>query len=176
MNKRINGMLVYSFHVYLWLIKLLRRLDKWLKNFLWSGVISRRKILSCFFCRPSAYHGRWVALTCVLPLREIRDLASVIWDQSHLINVKQQIMRYFPSLKCRIAPTTNTWYVLAKKLVRANTNVSYVVKFSPKTPSFRPKSPSYPFHLKSLRLLTVPSKKGTCCFVVWNRYEWDACL
>jgi hypothetical protein len=40
----IHGMLVYSFHVYLWPVKLLCQLDQWIKNFLWSGDIFSRKV------------------------------------------------------------------------------------------------------------------------------------
>jgi hypothetical protein len=40
----IHGMLVYSFHVYLWPVKLLKQLDTWVKNFLWSGDISTRRV------------------------------------------------------------------------------------------------------------------------------------
>jgi len=40
----IHGMLVYSFHVYRWPIRLLKMLDRWIKIFIWSGDIYTRKI------------------------------------------------------------------------------------------------------------------------------------
>lgn len=40
----IHGMLVYSFHVYLWPRRLLRSLDTWIKNFIWSGDVLTRKV------------------------------------------------------------------------------------------------------------------------------------
>jgi ribonuclease HI len=40
----IHGMLVYSFHVYHWPSRLLRLLDTWLKNFIWSGDVLTKKI------------------------------------------------------------------------------------------------------------------------------------
>lgn len=40
----IHGMLVYSFHIYRWPTKLLKRLDGWIKNFVWSGDIYYRKV------------------------------------------------------------------------------------------------------------------------------------
>jgi len=40
----VHGMLVYSFHIYCWPIGLLKRLDKWIKKFVWSGDIFTRKI------------------------------------------------------------------------------------------------------------------------------------
>jgi hypothetical protein len=40
----IHGMLVYSFHVYLWPHSLLKKLEKWIRNFIWSGDINTKKI------------------------------------------------------------------------------------------------------------------------------------
>jgi len=40
----VHGMLVYSFHIYRWLARLLHMLDRWIKNFVWSGDINTRKI------------------------------------------------------------------------------------------------------------------------------------
>jgi hypothetical protein len=40
----IHGMLVYSFHVYLWPRSLLKKLEKWIRNFIWSGDINTKKI------------------------------------------------------------------------------------------------------------------------------------
>jgi hypothetical protein len=42
----IHDLLVYSFHVYRWLIKLLSMLDRWIKNFDWSG--DKGSFLGCF--------------------------------------------------------------------------------------------------------------------------------
>jgi len=40
----VHGMLVYSFHIYRWPIRLLKMLDRWIKNFVWSGDIFTQKI------------------------------------------------------------------------------------------------------------------------------------
>ncbi|CAJ2638276.1 unnamed protein product [Trifolium pratense] len=40
----IHGMMVYSFHIYAWPKTLLKKLDRWIRNFIWSGDISTRKI------------------------------------------------------------------------------------------------------------------------------------
>jgi len=40
----IHGMLVYSFHIYMWPRRLLHQLDSWIKNFIWSGDIGTRKV------------------------------------------------------------------------------------------------------------------------------------
>lgn len=42
----IHGMLVYSFHVYAWPISLLKTLDNWIRNFIWSGDIYERKVVT----------------------------------------------------------------------------------------------------------------------------------
>jgi len=40
----IHGMLVYSFHIYHWPQNILKLLDRWIKNFVWSGDIYTLKI------------------------------------------------------------------------------------------------------------------------------------
>ena len=40
----IYGMLVYSFHVYMWPRRLLHDLHRWIKNFIWSGDVNTRKL------------------------------------------------------------------------------------------------------------------------------------
>lgn len=41
----IHVMLVYSFHVYAWPVSLLKTLDKWIRNFIWSGYIFSGKLV-----------------------------------------------------------------------------------------------------------------------------------
>jgi len=56
----IHGMLVYSFHVYLWPRRLLRLLDSWIKKFIWSGDVLTRKVCTVawkILCRPWAEGG-----------------------------------------------------------------------------------------------------------------------
>jgi len=40
----IHGMLVYSFHVYMWSRRLLRMLGTWIKKFIWSRDVLTRKV------------------------------------------------------------------------------------------------------------------------------------
>lgn len=35
----IHGILTYSFHIYAWPISLLKIIDRWIRNFIWSGGI-----------------------------------------------------------------------------------------------------------------------------------------
>ena len=56
----IHGMLVYSFHIYMWPRKLLQRIDSWIKNFIWSGDILTRKVCTVSWkrmCHPWAAGG-----------------------------------------------------------------------------------------------------------------------
>ena len=56
----IHGMLVYSFHIYLWPKRLLHQLDTWIKNFIWSGDINTHKVCTVswkIMCRPWAAGG-----------------------------------------------------------------------------------------------------------------------
>lgn len=38
-----HSMLTYSFHVYQWPKELLKRIDHWIRNFIWSGDVDSRK-------------------------------------------------------------------------------------------------------------------------------------
>lgn len=42
----IHSMMLYSFHVYAWLVSLLNLIDKWTRNFIWSGNVNVKKIVS----------------------------------------------------------------------------------------------------------------------------------
>ena len=56
----IHGMLVYSFHIYLWPKRLLRLLDSWIKNFIWSGDVLAKKVCTVSWsvmCRSWAEGG-----------------------------------------------------------------------------------------------------------------------
>jgi hypothetical protein len=56
----IHGMLVYSFHVYLWPRRLLQLLDSWIHFFIWSGDVLTRKVCTVswkIMCRSWAEGG-----------------------------------------------------------------------------------------------------------------------
>ncbi|CAJ2657082.1 unnamed protein product [Trifolium pratense] len=42
----IHGMLIYSFMIYAWLISLLKDVDRWIRNFIWSGNVDQRKLVT----------------------------------------------------------------------------------------------------------------------------------
>jgi len=69
----IHGMLVYSFYVYQWPMKLLKALDTWTKKIIWSGNIYTRKVCTVAWkhlCMPWEEGG--------LDLRSIRDYNVVL--------------------------------------------------------------------------------------------------
>jgi len=49
----IHGMLAYSFHIYMWPRRLLRLLDTWIKNFIWSGDALSTKVCTVSWKRIS---------------------------------------------------------------------------------------------------------------------------
>jgi hypothetical protein len=54
-NSVIHGLLVYSFHIYLWPVNLLKKVDAWIRNFIWSGDILTKKVRTVgwkYVCRP----------------------------------------------------------------------------------------------------------------------------
>lgn len=68
----IHGMLFNSFHVYAWPVSLLKTVDTWLRNFIWSGDIDARKIVTIAWrkvCSPALVQG--------LGVRSIRQMNEV---------------------------------------------------------------------------------------------------
>ncbi|XP_045822398.1 uncharacterized protein LOC123915305 [Trifolium pratense] len=56
----IHGMLIYSFHIYAWPQMLLKKIDRWIRNFIWSGDINTKKVCTVAWskvCRPFAEGG-----------------------------------------------------------------------------------------------------------------------
>lgn len=69
----IQGMLLYSFHVYAWPDLLIKSVDSWIRNFIWFGDTSTKKIVTVAWskvCTPYAAGGLGIR-----PLRGINDVA-----------------------------------------------------------------------------------------------------
>ncbi|MCH80766.1 putative ribonuclease H protein, partial [Trifolium medium] len=47
----IHGMLINSFHIYRWPKNILKKLDTWVRNFVWSGDVTTRKICTVSWIR-----------------------------------------------------------------------------------------------------------------------------
>lgn len=75
-----QSMMIYSFHVYVWPVALLKLVDQWLRNFIWSGDINARKIVTVAWhkiCTPFPEGGLGIR-----PLRKINEAATLKlgWD------------------------------------------------------------------------------------------------
>lgn len=67
-NSVISGMLLYSFHIYARPISLIKTVDGWIKNFIWSGDVNSKKLVTVAWhtvCSPRDNGG--------LGLRSIRQ-------------------------------------------------------------------------------------------------------
>lgn len=76
----IHGMLAYSFHVYAWLKSLLKSLDAWIRNFIWSGDIYSGKLVTVSWKKmgcPVEEGG--VGLRCLRVLNEAAIL-KLSWE------------------------------------------------------------------------------------------------
>jgi len=105
----IHGMLVYSFHVYLWPRRLLRLLDSWIKKFIWSGDVLTKKVCTVTWkvmCRPWAEGGLDIKPTRLnneaLILKFSWDIITKEIQWSNLFKLRylsngQQSKRYFKS-------------------------------------------------------------------------------
>lgn len=59
-NYIIQGMLLYSFRIYQWPVSLLKLMDRWMKNFVWSGDLNCKKTVTVAWssvCRPLSEGG-----------------------------------------------------------------------------------------------------------------------
>lgn len=85
-NSVISGMLLYSFNIYLWPVSLIKTVDRWIKNFVWSGDVSVKKVVTVTWskvCSP-IYEGG-------LGLRSIRAInrAALLKLSWELISSKE---------------------------------------------------------------------------------------
>jgi hypothetical protein len=107
-NSIIHGMLV--FHIYLWPAALLKKVDAWIQNFIWSGDISTRKVCTVgwkFVCRPLASGGLG-----------IRSVASI--NESLILKLGWSFMA-----------SSDQWARLCRcRFLRNNSPVSYHIKSS----------------------------------------------
>lgn len=46
MKSVIHGMMLYSFLVYSWLVSFLKEVDRWVRNFIWSGDVNKKKVVT----------------------------------------------------------------------------------------------------------------------------------
>jgi len=105
----IHGMLVYSFHVYLWPRRLLRLLDSWIKKIIWSGDVLTKKVCTVawkIMCQPWDKGGLDIKPTHMINEALIMKLSwdliaqetqwSILFKKCYFSN-RQPSMRYFKS-------------------------------------------------------------------------------
>jgi len=71
----IQGMLIHSISIYSWPISLLKEIETWCRNFVWSGDCSKRKLVTVSWskiCRPLEEGG--LGLRSLTKLNEAANL------------------------------------------------------------------------------------------------------
>ncbi|CAJ2635999.1 unnamed protein product [Trifolium pratense] len=80
-------MLIYSISIYAWPVSLLRDLERWIKNFIWSGDINQRKLVTVAWkkvCKPYSQGG--LGVRSLITLNDASNL-KLCWD---LFNSQEQ--------------------------------------------------------------------------------------
>lgn len=117
-NSVIHDMLAYSFYIYVWPISLIKQVDGWIRNFIWSGDIHKRKYVTVAWkvCFPISDGG--------LDLRRIRSIneASMLkmcWDlisssEQWAQLLKARFLKNLQPIHYRISssiwPALRNWY------------------------------------------------------------------
>jgi exonuclease III len=76
----IHSMLIYSISIYSWPISLLKDLEKWMKNFIWSGDLHQKKLVTVAWkkvCKPTSEGG--LGIRSIITLNEASNL-KLCWD------------------------------------------------------------------------------------------------
>jgi hypothetical protein len=106
----IHTMFIYSFRIHLWYVQLLKQIDSWFKNFLWSGDIYTRKVCTISWAKTS------------LPFEEggLASRTATILNNSSIFN-----------LTWKIISSGETWDVQCRaRFLRNKIHVSHHIKSS----------------------------------------------
>lgn len=79
----IHGMLMHSMLIYSWPVSLIKEMECWMRNFIWSGDISIRKLVTVSWanvCKPFAEGG--LGLRSLSKINEASDM-KLCWDMLH---------------------------------------------------------------------------------------------
>jgi hypothetical protein len=93
MKSVIHSMLIYTIIVYDWPIYLLRDLDIWIINFIWSGDVCQRKVVTVAWkkvCKPYSEGG--LGIKSLQSLNEASNL-EVCWEFFHSQDKWAQVLR-----------------------------------------------------------------------------------
>ena len=94
----IQSMLVHSISIYCWPKKLLREIESWSRNFIWSGDISKRKLVTVSWketCKPLSEGG--LGIRSLILLNESTNL-KLCWDllnsqEDWAIMIRSKVLR-----------------------------------------------------------------------------------
>jgi len=126
----IHGMLVYSFHVYMWPRRLLCLLDSWIKNYIWSGDFHSRKVCTVswkIMCRSWAAGGLDLKSTRLindsLMLKLAWELMASDSQWAALFKIK-----YFKNGRpCMHYMNSSVWSSLRIHISTITTNSSWII-------------------------------------------------
>jgi hypothetical protein len=79
----VQGMLLHSLLIYYWPSSLIKELERYMRNFIWSGDISKRKLVTVSWanvCKPLSEGG--LGLRSLVKLNEAANL-KLCWDLLH---------------------------------------------------------------------------------------------
>ena len=102
----VTPMLLHSFMIYKWPILLLKQLEQWMRNFIWSGNIQVRKLTTV------AWHKVCSSLEAgglgVRKLRALNDAANLkfTWDMLHIDSLWSSFMRGKFGIRFGSSPST----------------------------------------------------------------------
>jgi hypothetical protein len=126
----IQGMLVYSISIYSWPISLLKGLERWIKNFIWSGDISQRKLVTVAWkkvCRP--YDQGGLGIRSVIVLNESTNL-KLCWDmftsnEHWAILLRSRVIRGVGCISHHIH--SSLWSSIKSEVQTVRDNSGYVI-------------------------------------------------
>lgn len=79
----VQGMLVHTMSIYSWPTKLLREMEKWIKNFIWSGDVSKKKMVAVAWKKVCAdYDEGGLGTKSLISLNEATNL-KMCWTLLH---------------------------------------------------------------------------------------------
>ncbi|CAJ2640752.1 unnamed protein product [Trifolium pratense] len=89
----IQSMMVYSISVYTWPVSLLKTIETWSRNFIWSGDINKRKLVTVAWKNVYVpYSEGGLGLRSLISLNEATNL-KLCWDFLHSEECWAQILR-----------------------------------------------------------------------------------
>jgi len=126
----IQRMLMYSIFIYSWLCSLIKDVEKWIRNFIWSGDVEKRKLITISWkkiCRPLSQGG--------LSLRSLKDLntstnLNFVWrtlfsQEDWALLIKDRVFRNSKPIKHHIY--SSLWSSMKEEFKDINNNTFWLL-------------------------------------------------